>query len=65
MGGTGELIKMMNAVNFLPITLEPRDGDVDEAVFITPSRSRPQLRFQVENTNGVFEFKLHYGLQRA
>jgi hypothetical protein len=57
-GGTGELIKMMNAANFLPITLALRDGDVDEAVFITDSRFRPQMRFQVENTNGVFDFKL-------
>jgi hypothetical protein len=66
-GGTGELIKMMNAANFLPITLALRDGDVDEAVFITDSRFRPQMRFQVENTDGVFEFKLRLdrGLARV
>jgi hypothetical protein len=40
---------------------------VDEAVFITDSRFRPQMRFQVENLDGVFDFKLRLdrGLARV
>jgi hypothetical protein len=32
---------MMNAANFLPITLALRDGDVDEAIFITGQQIPP------------------------
>src|SRR5262249_20464493 len=59
-GGAGELIKTVNAANFLPITLaSSKNSQVDEALYQSPSAFRPQLRFQFERKAGdVWEFKL-------
>jgi hypothetical protein len=66
-GGAGELIKTGDEANFLPITLDAdNSSEEDEGKYLTPSRFRPQLRFEVENQDGIFEFrlKLDRGLAR-
>jgi hypothetical protein len=66
-GGAGELMTMMDDAGFLPFSLITRSSsEPDEAKYGSPSRFRPQMRMQIENNQGEweFKFKLDRGLMR-
>jgi hypothetical protein len=67
-GGGGELMRMTDDANFLPFTMvTSSSSEFDEAKYESPSQFRPQMRMQIENDEGEWEFKLKLdrGLMRV
>ena len=64
--GLGELMTTVDDAAVVPLELVARDGDADGNVFDQPQRYRPHIRLQIQDRDGVFEFrlKLDRGLMR-